>query len=177
MFNIRKFWKNNQEIYFYEKEEWITLSEKMKKMYLHMDSLIFLEEDSIQDLEELIWYNIPEDYKNFLKKNNGWYPDKNIFWDGKVVNFFLWFFYNKKIQLSIEFYLQTYGWRIPEGTLTIASAWWRDLILIWLDSEKYGKIYYWSWEKEDLEEYYWENIWENLEFISDSFSNFLKMLY
>ena len=88
MITLRKFGMNENEIIKYEKDNEQKLSKKVKNLYLKMDLFTNLDEKYIQELEKMIGSNLPKDYRDFLKKNNGGYPDKQCFGNGNIVNFF-----------------------------------------------------------------------------------------
>jgi hypothetical protein len=176
MITLRKFGMNENEIIKYEKDNEQKLSKKVKNLYLKMDLFTNLDEKYIQELEKMIGSNLPKDYRDFLKKNNGGYPDKQCFGNGNIVNFFLGFYPNTKPEVSINYYMQIYQGRYPDGTLPIASAGVGDLILLGIEEKINSNIFYWDSNGEIDYHNNVNNSFENTSPISESFNGFLDIL-
>ena len=130
----------------------------------------FLREHA-QATEQEYQIELPVECREFLKQNNGGRPELDCFKD-EVINYFFgildWPDFSDSIQRAIS-------QRYPVGMLPIASTGGGDLLLLGWKGEFQSKIYYWShdWEAEGSGEYYFDNV----EWIADSLTDFLAMLY
>ncbi|GKT02366.1 SMI1/KNR4 family protein [Acidovorax sp. SUPP3434] len=151
------------------------LDKKQKKMMLEMYDT---HPASAIDLNKLAAdFNLPEDYRDFLLKNNGGIPIPNaIKTEGniRVVNSLLALNAPSGFYDSIDNYLEIYKDRIPNNTLPIASAGSSDLILMKTDGV--GGIYYWDHNFESDGDGV-ENYYENMEMLASNFSEFLDLFY
>ena len=134
----------------------------------------YFRKRSILKFENHYNVSLPDEYKEFLKKNNGGMPNDSCFLDDRVLNFFFGLFNNPRLEESIEWHLNIFDDRYPSSMLPIASAGGGDLILIGIKDEYQSKIFYWShdFEAEESGSQYFENI----EFISNNLKEFLSML-
>ncbi len=135
----------------------------------------------ILNLEQELNLQLPQDYKNFLLKNNGGAPVQDWVFDftqiipesGKpfdnssVIREFstlseLPFFYGNLIGEEL----------IPEKFLPIASDPFDNQILLCADENNYGKIYFADHEMYDSETDHWL-----MTELADSFTEFINKLY
>lgn len=160
-----------------------TLGKKAKKSIKNLsqlNELPNLDVEKIQQLETLISYALPQQYREFLLQHNGGYPENQGFQDGRVLNYFYGYFPNILNEFSLQTYLFTN--RYPQGTMPIASVGGGDRLLLGLTGDLFGKIYYWQhdWESDDEDianALKPNNYFENVTFIANSFNEFLAMLY
>lgn len=128
-------------------------------------------EQEIATFEQEYPIELPDEYREFLKQNNGGRPELDCFKD-EVINYFLGVLDWPGSFDSIQHMISQ---RYPVGMLPIASTGGGDLLLLGWKGEFKSKIYYWShdWEAEGSGEYYFDNV----EWIADSLTDFLTMLY
>ncbi len=135
-----------------------------------------LDTKTLRRLESDYNIKLPEEYKNFLLKFNGGYPEPNIFSmtmndqnnDGMIHRFLR---VNHDEVDGIYYYLELYKERIPEEFLPIAYDPGSNLILIGISKSNHGKIYF--WDHEDEGELVSNN---NVYFISNSINKFIGSL-
>lgn len=129
------------------------------------------------ELENKFGIKLPEDYRNFLKKYNGGYPQPDGFdfangEDGSSVDKFLEI--SDSVNESIVEYFNNYKSRIPENYLPIAKDPGGNLILIGVNNTE-PKVYYWDHENETEEDDI-PNM-NNMHLIACSFKEFIDNLY
>lgn len=120
----------------------------------------------------------PESYREFLLIHNGGIPDNSRIsipgHKARIIQSFYALTNPAKIY-TIRYLVETYKDRIPKEMLPIANDPAGNLFLINAGSGRdYGKIYFWNHEQEsdaETQPYY-----ENIYFVSDSFSDFLNNL-
>lgn len=119
-----------------------------------------LNENSIKDFEKLTDILLPQDFCNFVKNNNGGRPEKQRFYTcgakERSVKSLLSFNKEDKENIFVCYDEKFFGYLAP-----IAIDNFGNLICFSKDS----KVYFWNHED------------ENIEFIANSFSEFLQMLY
>lgn len=140
-----------------------------------------LTEQDISKIENELDVQLPQDYKNFLLKNNGGSPVEGWIFDftqiipesdepfenNSVIRKFsalseLPFFYGNLIAEEL----------IPKKFLPIASDPFGNEILLCADQDNYGRIYFADHEMYDPETDYWI-----LTELADSFAEFIDKLY
>jgi cell wall assembly regulator SMI1 len=132
----------------------------------------------IQNFESVIDAKLPTDYRDFLSVWNGGRPAASNFDTaeqgiGSMVHFFYTLDTVAKSYRMIDKY-QVYSDRIPPGLVPIACDDFGNQILINLNLDYYGTIYFWGHENENPEgEPYWDNIIK----ICNSFKDFSDILY
>ncbi|MBD2800046.1 SMI1/KNR4 family protein [Xenorhabdus sp. M] len=140
-----------------------------------------VNEGLISDFEQKIGSSLPNEYRLFLEKYNGGYPEPSSFQffdsdnieDGSSVDRFLSLGCEKYHDLNQ--YFINYKDRIPPNFLPIAHDPGGNLILISLNHDK-PAIFFWDHEFEaDEDEGELPNM-SNVHFISHSFPDFLKRL-
>src|ERR1700722_16886405 len=131
----------------------------------------------ISAFESLIHGTLPEDYKAFLKKENGGRPKPNQFrfltTDGHAENstiHYLFALYERRVG-SIKKSFESYKERIPSGYLPIGIDPFGNLIMLRIIGQDFGKVYFWDHEKEG-EIPTIKNIFP----IANSFSDFVEKL-
>lgn len=146
-------------------------------MTLIHDSKGIVSEQELAALEKQLGINLPNDYRDFLKKNNGGYPEPDGFSfsngeDGSSVDKFLEVSDSKTA--SLISYYNTYKNRIPKSYFPIAKDPGGNLILIEIDHDGSG-IYFWDHENEseDGDPPGMDNIY----LVSSSFDEFINNLY
>lgn len=141
------------------------------------DSKGVISEQEITNLENQLGINLPNDYKEFLKKHNGGYPEPDGFDfangdDGSSVDKFLEMSDSKNA--SIIDYYQAYKNRIPKNYFPIAKDPGGNLILIEINHKESG-VYFWDHENEAEDG---DTPWmDNVYLISSSFNDFIDNLY
>jgi hypothetical protein len=133
----------------------------------------------IKRFEELIQAKLPEDYKQFLLKNNGGHPIRKAFKLIEPINeknkeaSIAWFYalYNGEVcNITTEF--RTSREQIPDELLPIAYGHGGEICL-GVNGEYYGKLYYWTtnysfWTVDDYNYLY---------LIANSFTDFINGLF
>jgi hypothetical protein len=125
----------------------------------------------------LIQGTLPDEYKSFLKNENGGRPKPNRFRfttkDGNredsVAHYFFALYEGRVGNLKRSF--ERYKDRIPSGYLPIGIDPFGNLILLRVTGQNQGKVYFWDHEKEG-------NIptSTNIFLIANSFSEFAEQL-
>jgi hypothetical protein len=153
------------------------LDKRTSKIYRSMYDTGNPTDEDIRGFESSVG-RIPEDYKNFLKSNNGGIPSANLLKtqsNERVINSLLALKAPSGFGDSIKSHMMVYDGRIPSHTIPIASAGGGDLILLNVDPRKFGEVLYWDHnfesDGEDASDYF-----DNTEVVSDSFSAFLDKL-
>ncbi len=131
----------------------------------------------IERLEKLVGLQLPRDYRDFLLRHNGGYPEPDGFQfknspDGSSVDRFLGLDVGE--HSNIEKYLVTYRDRVPEGFFPIAHDPGGNLVLIGVKGKYTGKVFF--WDHEDEADGYPPDM-SNMHLVADSFSEFLRGLY
>jgi hypothetical protein len=134
--------------------------------------------NELNEFERQLQVSLPEDYKTFVLNNNGGRPDKSCFTTGNDVSSsdldWLFSFEVGESHISIFRNIFLFKDRIPNDLLPIGRDPFGNLICIGLE-DKLGKIYFWDHEEEadDDEKSTYTNVYK----ISDSFVDFINMLY
>lgn len=121
---------------------------------------------------------LPDDYRHFLKAENGGRPDPNQFrfsrkdgitQDGSIHYFFA--LYDGRVG-SLKRNFDAYRGRVPGGYLPIGVDPFGNLILLRVTAQNPGKLFFWDHEEED------ECIpsIKNMYVVANSFSGFLENL-
>ncbi|MBD1229589.1 SMI1/KNR4 family protein [Xenorhabdus griffiniae] len=138
-----------------------------------------IDEILVADFESEIGKSLPNDYRNFLKKYNGGYPEPDSFSfinddeeDASSVDRFLGLGAEKHHNLRNYFF--DYKDRIPLDFLPIAHDPGGNLILISLSKDNSG-VFFWDHEFEADEGELPDM--SNVHLISHSFTEFLSVLY
>lgn len=136
--------------------------------------------DEVKELESLIGCQLPNEYKQFMLQYNGGRPKLSGFrfslnqndWSVAMVAWFL-AFYDGEYENITDFY-HTFRVRIPSMMLAIARDPGGSLILLGLEGENKGKVFFWLQELEgdDGE----EPSYDNVAFVANSFNEFLNSL-
>lgn len=140
--------------------------------------------EEIKQIEELIGYQLPEEYKLHLLKYNGGMCEPNVFSfkeDGEMTSSCLhWFLaiYNGEgdnLRESIETFKLDEK-RMPQHIIPIAHDPGGNQICISCDGQDKGAIYFWDHENEVDYSVSDDNDYSNLYFIASSFNEFLESL-
>jgi hypothetical protein len=134
--------------------------------------------EKVEEFETLIGRILPDEYKQFLLQHNGGSPQppgfkfvlKDDDWDMAMVAWFLALFDGEYVNITDYFY--TYQDRIPKDMLAIAHDPGGSLILLGLEGNKKGKVFFWL---QELEEDDGEPpTYDNVAFVANSFNEFLN---
>ena len=139
-----------------------------------------VSEEYIKENETKMGFIFPNDYKNFLLRNNGGSPEK------KVINFkehgnnqstsidYLFGFTDISHRDILKHYWFSYRTRIPANTFPIARDPGSNLLLISLKGDDYGHIYFWNhnWEADEDE----TPDYSNMSLVANSFTDLLNNL-
>jgi hypothetical protein len=154
-------------------------------------SAYIINAKDLQNIEEIQNCKLPEDYKKFLLSHNGGKPlwstfdIKNCFLNGEPIGSSVRFFYGicldtKSIMHLYDIFdnIKCYNNRVPNELLPIGTDSFGNNICLCIKGDNYGKIYFWDHEGEaaafDPHKSPW---WDNVYFIADSFTDFIKGLY
>lgn len=136
--------------------------------------------EKIQNFESKMGYRFPLDYLEFLKNNNGGFPQKKVFLinDAQGQDSLSVFFGVDLANnyISIDYLYENFGDRFPNGVIPIGEDPGGNYVCINLSDESYGRIYFYDNEIEN------ENddgklTWDNLYLIAASFTEFLEKLH
>ena len=134
--------------------------------------------EMIKAIETRLGADLPDDYRDFLMTYNGGrpLPDRFEFMtengpSQSDIQFFL-SIDDECIEYSVQEYLHRYHERIPELMAPIACDSFGNLVLLDVGAKAPGAVFFWDHERESMDDVTWDNI----DFICDSFSSFLKML-
>lgn len=150
-----------------------------------MSSLILeskekLTEEKIKFAEAEIGEVLPPDYKDFLLRTNGGYPENGFFkisyGDGRIekghVNYFLSIYDGEHSNLLD--YVKTYTERLPAGLLPVAYDDLGNLLVLRTRGENTGAIYFWDHDQEGYDSYDPEKA--EMGFVADNFESFILEL-
>jgi len=140
-----------------------------------IDSKSVVSEQELTNLENQLGVKLPVSYIEFLKKNNGGYPQPDDFDfsdDGSSIDRFLEVSDSKNE--SIIEYFNTYRNRIPKNYFPVAKDPGANLILIEINGAG-SKIYYWNHENE-VEDSDIPGM-DNMYLIASNFDEFINNLY
>jgi len=135
----------------------------------------------LQEFEQRLGYLLPEEYKTFLLQYNGGTPIPNTYkivgWTEpcSLVNEFNGIIpdqYN-----DIEENIELLEGRLPNGFIPIADDPGGSSLLLSVDKDTYGKVYYWDHENEPYDGGERLQDYPNIFFVADSFSDLLDQLY
>ena len=152
----------------------------MKNIVIYNDNNQEVYIKNIQEFETIISATMSNDYKEFLLKYNGGYPQKNVFplvEDNAIYNNIS---ETNSIKLFSSIQQLIYGYRynqerIPHELIEIANDPFGNRICLGIKDKYYGKVYFWDhdWESEDDE----PPTYDNLSLIADNFTDFINMLF
>ena len=132
----------------------------------------------IQKLETTLAISLPEDYKMFLKRNNGGRPHPKFFpilgYENNPVGQILDFFgIDDPIEsCRLDWNYQTFLGRLPENFFPIACDDGGSCICLVLSGENKGMVYYWDYYGETCPPTY-DNVYQ----IAGTFQGFLDSLH
>jgi hypothetical protein len=138
----------------------------------------FLTEATLAEFEDRLGKTLPTDYRDFLKKNNGGQPKPGGFWieegheSSEVYQFFG--LHKGPLGYSIDSYIGKERYGIPEGFIPIASDGTGNTVLLKLENDKQGNIYFLDHE---LHPYHDPNSLEGITWLAPSFKEFISSLF
>ena len=137
-----------------------------------------VNDEDIRTLEKNLAVNLPEDYKVFLKTNNGGCPDPQFFpiegfENNPLGQVQVFFRIDGPIKSSrLDWNYQVMAGRIPENLFPIACEDGGSLICLSLAGPDRGAVYYWDYYGEHKPPSY-----DNVYLIAGSFEGFLDSLH
>jgi hypothetical protein len=162
---------------------------KMKMKLYDVGPKVTLEQ--VIEIEKTIGHQLPQQYKDFLLQFNGGEVSPDCFkvkysgqeWAEGLEEALLRAFYSIPEHEYYSFLenQEFYEGRVPADTILIADTPGRDKILLGIEGENTGKIFYWNGsyevdEEEQAEEGFQAD-YSNVGFVANSFNEFLKGLY
>lgn len=135
----------------------------------------------LDDLERKYQFSLPEEYRNFLRTNNGGHPTPEAFSarynDGSERESIIDYFFEVGtkgpyiIDSTIN-NLQVLDQRISRDVIPIANTPFGDLICLGVKGKAAGKVFFWNLEDDE------DNApVEDLGLIANSFQEFIDSLY
>ena len=136
----------------------------------------------IEGFQEKYNLTLPEDYKEFLLKNNGGKPRIRRFktMDGKhTSSLMLLYPISEKIKPNLGNIYNEFNMKkvIPANLLVIGSDPIENKICICVSGNEKGSIYYWSLDMEDIDEETYVPSYRCMSLIARSFTDFINSLY
>lgn len=136
------------------------------------------DESRVIALETRLGTRLPEEYRQFILDFNGGRPSPDCFelalragpYTGSVVDYFL------SVDVADEMNIDNVlGWlrgRKPRALLPIASDPGANYVMLGIEGDVRGKVYFWNheWEPQNEQE------WSNIDLIADSFDAFMSGL-
>lgn len=135
-------------------------------------------EETVAALERRLGLALPEDYRRFLRRNNGGRITENIVdipaghQAGVGVDEFLGAERNDRLDIAAQ--VAVYRDRVPAGLLPIAHAAGGNLILLAVGRDDHGSVWFWDHEYE-VDEGEIPH-WENLTRLASSLDEFMSLL-
>ena len=133
--------------------------------------------ERIKEFETLVGQMLPEEYREFLLHHNGGRPEPSGFkfslngheWNTAMIAWFL-ALYDGEYE-NISNFFNTYQDRIPQGMIAIARDPGGSLILLGLEDDRKGEVFFWLQELEgdDGE----PASYDNVALVANSFNEFL----
>jgi cell wall assembly regulator SMI1 len=133
--------------------------------------------EQIRKLETVLQAELPPDYVEFLRVHNGGIPAKpcSTFLDetGSETQSGIGHFYGvdtkeDDLEHTWRYYLEEE--RVPPGYLPIADDVFGNMLLLGIDEQNSGQVYFWDHEREYLEDE------QMISIVASSFSAFLESL-
>lgn len=150
----------------------------MTSVVIHESRAAVTEADVLQ-LEQQLKATLPSDYRTFLLKHNGGYPDPNFFPitsfpldDHGILEWLLCL--EEGYVLDIRRHLSLYQNRIPRNLLPVARDPGGNMLCVAISGNDYGKVFYWDHEGEADEGA--EPDYENVYFVAHSFDALISQL-
>lgn len=133
-----------------------------------------LDSEELKAFEHENGILLPEDYMDFLRKNNGGRPIFELSGNKKMVDWF-YGFHEGPPWATIYHAIDVYHKRVPSWYFPIACDPFGNQYLMSLYEENYGLIAFWDHENEtkgDADQYF-----DNMEILADSFTDFLNEMF
>jgi hypothetical protein len=136
-----------------------------------------LDESVLAEHERAWGFKLPADYRAFLLRYNGGYPDPDVFrfkdsTKGSSVDRFLGI--HGREHNNLLTYLKLYEGRVPANLFPVAHDPGGNLILVSTSGPDFGRIYFWDHELEADEGE--EPGYSNVTPIADGFDDFVNNL-
>ncbi|HEX8558041.1 MAG TPA: SMI1/KNR4 family protein [Pyrinomonadaceae bacterium] len=143
-----------------------------------------LTEDELKRAEGVVGAPLPEEYRRFLLRHNGGYPEPGDFriewtdprlaraWRISTVADFHALDDGATLDLLRDF--KTFQGRIPKGTLAVALDPGGNVVLLGLAGEHRGRVFFWV---NSLPAEYDETDFANLGRVADGFDAFIGSLF
>lgn len=137
--------------------------------------------EAIAQFEERWGVVLPPEYKQFLLKSNGGWPNPNVFevpgWHGQgsVLDAFYGIHNGRKSE-QLDSNCKTYEDRVPADLIPIADDAGGNNICIGWEGERTGKVYFWDHEDEIDEEGCLRDDYRNVFLVANSLQEFLDGL-
>lgn len=148
---------------------------------VQMEDTATISEADLVQFESKWQIELPAQYRLFLRRYNGGYPDPTdfSFKSGKSGSSLSCFFGVKESgELSLDDALSTFKDRIPKRMFPVADDQGGNLICISLSGQDAGNIYFWNHELEaDATQGFTTETTNNLILIADSFDEFIENLH
>lgn len=131
----------------------------------------------ISDINQFETHNnisLPNDYKDFLIRNNGGRPNPNLVPSVKSDVQWIYGMVDEPYYASIFQHIDMFHKRIPSWYFPIANDTGGNLYLMSLYHENHGLIAFWRHEEEtdgDADQYF-----DNMSIVANSFTDFLNQL-
>ena len=138
------------------------------------------DEAHVTRLEVRLGCPLPEDYREFLLLYNGGRPEPGCFqfaqrtgpYTDSVIDWFLTLHENPYTYTNLERKLDVFADRIPPGTLPIANDPGGNCVLLGLNADIRGKVYFWDHDREPAR----QPDWSNIDLIAEDFDTFMRKL-
>ena len=137
-----------------------------------------IQDSDISEVEAVLGYPLPQQYRNFILQNNGGEPDPERFstLDEKVESGVKYFFpiagFGDDLLAEIDYF--TIAGMIPRNLFPIATNPAEERILLSGTGDDMGNVYYWSWGEEPKNVTY---LYRYMRKIADDFNGFLAKLH
>jgi hypothetical protein len=137
-----------------------------------------LSEPDLVEFEGKLGVTLPADYREFLLEHNGGTPKPNMFFisdeEGYGIAKYLFSVHARPRYASLVWNWEASRGRVPATLLPIGGDPFGNLICISLGGDDKGAIYFWDHEREADEGE--EPSFDNISFLADSFTTFIKNL-
>ena len=140
-----------------------------------------LDENCLRALEQIWYFQLPKDYRNFLLKYNGGWPRKDTFNfygkkdDGSSIHAFFGIYKDDNYNLLNK--VNDIGDRHTNDSFPIASDDYGNRICITVKGPNRGKVYFWDHEMEANPSENEVPDYSNMTLIANTFTEFLNGLY
>lgn len=136
-----------------------------------------IDETALEVLEAFLNIRLPDDYRDYLRTNEGSTPQPaNFFIPGEGDDSIQYFFplLSKNKTHALPYKLKLYANRIPPELLPIGCDPGGNLIALSLKGKYRGSVYFWDHEREAEDEQ--QPYYDNITYLDKSFSAFVASL-